>query len=416
MQHDLLRRHRTNKLCKEARKGDVAGMRVCIAKGADIGGPGGRAMPPLFLCSSMGSLEGVKILLDNGADIHQTFVEGGTALHTALLNRREDLALFLIDRGADIHKATITGVAPIHLAALGGLLNALKRLLKDGVNMHALTTEGQSAIYCALAGLSLNATTDPSCLRLLFAAGADPRVGGQVLEENIKAFSESANAFFREQLEVLAAQSDDEDLRSFARRIIGEVSGRMVSTKVGTLIRSEDEDLKDWWYSEPIAIPFWDNAEMPVVYVFSPEQDPEFITAADAAIANFLKKTREDRLELTPLLEQNCRRACAEKNVPEDELARWFSAEGEFAVWNLVTVPETVHLQRRHRRDQDIYVQMGLECPWDRENGIQFVFRRGLRVTRVSTHDGWLTDADAFGLLDAEDELLSAFLKKQRKS
>ena len=413
MLHNLLRRHHTSRLCKAAHKGDIKAMRTCIAKGAEINGPGGRAMPPLFYCSSVGSVEGVKLLLDNGADIHLTFAEGGTALHHALLNKREDVALLLIDRGADIHKSTVTGVVPLHLAAFGGTLNVMKRLLREGVDIHVLTQEGQSAIYCALAGLCLN-VTDPSCLRFLFTAGADPRIGGQVLEKNMEAFSESANAFFREQLEALAVRSNDEDLRGFALRFIGVLTGKMTSAKVGRLTRSDDNTLTDWWYSKPVAIPFWDNIELPVVYVFSPENDPEFIAAADTAIANFLNKTREDRLELTQLLKENCRHACTEKGIPEEDIRRF--SEDKYVIWNHVTFPETLHVVRRHRRDKDIYVQMGMDCPWDKKNGIQFIFRRGLRITRVSTHDGWLTEADAHGLLDAEDEMLSTFSKKRPKN
>lgn len=416
MLRKLFRRYFTKRLWSAARKGDVATMRACIANGADIGGPGGRAMPPLFLCARVGSIEGLQLLSDNGANIHHTFAEGGTVLHTALLSRQAELALYLIDHGADIHKATITGVTPMHLAALGGLTDVLRRLLKDGVNMHALTREGQSAIYCALAGLSLNATQDPSCLRLLFAAGADPRVGGQVLEENMSAFTESANAFLREQLEALAARSEDQDLRNFARRIIGELAGKMVSSRVGVLTRTAEEGFEDWWISGRVAVPFWDNKKIPISYIFLPEKDPEFLADADAALTEFLEKTTEDRLELTPLLVEHWGRACVEKGIPAEELSRWLTARGDAAVWTLVTPPATLRVQRRHRRDEDIYILMNMDCSWDKENGVQFVFRRGMRITRVSVHDGWLTEADAQGLLDVEDELLSAFSKKPPKS
>lgn len=52
---------------------------------------------------------------------------------------------------------------------------------------------------------------------------------------------------------------------------------------------------------------------------------------------------------------------------------------------------------------------MDLDCEWEEEHGLALVFRKGMRLTRVSQYDGWLTEADAFDRPDAEDLLLSQF-------
>lgn len=407
-----------NKLHKAAQKGDAPRMRKLIAGGADVNAPGPEKATPLFFTANTGSVEGAKVLLNNGADVNHATPEGGQPLHSALLKRRLDLALFLIDNGADIHKATVAGVRPIHLAALSGMAAVLGRLIRDGANMHEITKQGQSVLYCALAGMTLNNTDDAGCMRLLFASGVDPRVGAGVMEENLAGFSDIAKQALRRELDALALKTQDEDMRGFITRHIGAMAGKRTSALVGGLTQSDDPALDDWWYSEPVAVPFWDGRELPFVYVFSPAADPDFITSADRAAANFLKLTREDRLALTPLLDENCRTACENTDYGPDDAKlrqRWLGPEDREALWDFVTLPESIHVQRRHRRDEDIYVHMGMDCEWEEEHGLQFVFRKGLKLTRLGQQDGWLTDADAFGLPDSEDELLSRFGKKAKK-
>lgn len=410
-----------DKLHKAAQKGDFARMRKHIAKGADVNAPGPQGATPLFFTANTGSVEAAKLLLDHGAKVNHTLPEGGQPLHSALLQRHLDLSLFLLDNGADIHKATVAGVRPLHLAALAGLTPVLGRLLREGADMHALTTQGQTVLYCALAGMSLNNSNDAGCVRMLFASGVDPRIGAAVMEENMEGFSDAAKLALRRELETLAGTTQDEAMRRFIAQHIGTMSGKRISPFAGELTQSDDPDLDDWWYSAPIAVPFWDGRKLPFVYVFSPVEDPDFITAADNAAANFCKLTREARLALTPLVDENCRMSVENTDYGPDTEAlqqRWLGSPGSedrTPLWNCLTSPETIYIQRRHRRDQDIYVHMGMDCEWEEEHGLQFVFRKGLHCTRVSQQDGWLTEADAFDLPDSEDKLLSMFGKKPKK-
>lgn len=407
-----------NQLHKAAQKGDIPRMRKLIARGADVNAAGPQGSTPLFFTANTGSVESARVLLDSGADVNRSIPEGGQVLHSALLKRHLDLSLYLIDNGADIHKATVAGVRPIHLAALSGLTAVLGRLIRDGADMHELTKQGQSVLYCALAGMTLNNTDDAGCLRMLFASGVDPRVGAGVMEENMAGFSDIARHALRRELDALAEKSRDEEMRRFVTRHIGAMAGKRMSALVGGLTQSDDPSLDDWWYSGPVAVPFWDGREYPFVYVFSPATDPDFITAADRAVANFLKQTREDRLALTPLLDENCRAACENTDYGPDDAKlrqRWLGPEDRAALWDFVTPPDSIHVQRRHRRDEDIYVHMGMDCEWEDEHGLQFVFRKGLKLTRINQQDGWLTDADAFALPDSEDKLLSQFGKKIKK-
>ena len=407
-----------NKLHKAAQQGDVARMRKLIAKGANVNAPGPEGATPLFLTANTGTVEGAKLLLDNGANINHAIPEGGQALHSTLLKRHTDLAHFLLDRGADINKPTSAGVTPLHLAALGGMTPILGRLIREGADIHALTTQGQNAIYCAMAGMTLHQVDDAACLHLLFASGMDPRRGAEVVEENMAGFSPAAKDALRKELETLARNTTDENLRTFIEPHLASMSGTLLSAVVGSMTQSDDEDLPDWWYSRPIAIPFWGNRKIPVVYEFSPVNDTKFVVAADIAIANFLRLTEDDRLALTPLLDENCRTVCENTDFGPDDAAlktRWLGAEDRTTLWNCLPPPESIRVQRRHRRDEDIYVHMGMDCEWEDEHGVQLVFRKGLQLTRISQQDGWLTDADAFALQDNQDKLLSAFGKKSKK-
>jgi hypothetical protein len=77
--------------------------------------------------------------------------------------------------------------------------------------------------------------------------------------------------------------------------------------------------------------------------------------------------------------------------------------EDSASVWNHVR-PTGIYLDRRHRRDKDIYVQVACNCDWEIEHALQLVFRRGSKLIRVSEQDGHLTHADAYDLPEDQDD------------
>lgn len=391
-----------NQLHKAAQAGDIKRMRSLIQRGADVNALGPQKATPLFFTANTGNVESAKLLLDNGANINHPFQEGGTALHSALMRGHEELSHFLLDNGADIHKKTDGGVTPLHLAALACMPSVMSRLVRHGVDIHALTNEGQSAVYCVLAGMTLRNSEDAACLRLLFDARVDPRIGADVLEDNMVGFSNPSKQALRKELEALASGSGDPEMERFLARMTAAMSGRIYSPLLNNLSRSGDRDLANWWYGEPVAVPFWDGRKIPVVYVFSPPEDHNFIPAADAAVAAFLKLTSADRLDLVPLLEESREQSGNGAGTGKD-------------VWSCLAPPEIIQVHRRHHRDKDIYVQMGLDCEWEPEDGLQLVFRKGLRITRVSRQDGWLTEADARDIPDRHDALLQQSFKKSAR-
>ncbi|HEY7389001.1 MAG TPA: ankyrin repeat domain-containing protein [Bryobacteraceae bacterium] len=206
--------------------------KLLIARGADInahtaasmvkgeftlaragGGPGttlqrarpsaGGGMTPLLFAIRNGNLEAIKLLLDSGADIHESSANRTSPLVIALVNGQTGIASYLLDRGADPNAADAYGRAALFAAVdlrnynharfpdvpFDGLdpLPLIKKLLEKGANPNAkadtvpynglyvfdgswINFDGQTSfIRAALAG-------DVEVMRLLLENGADPNI------------------------------------------------------------------------------------------------------------------------------------------------------------------------------------------------------------------------------------------------
>ncbi|PXY40982.1 hypothetical protein DMB65_10445 [Flavobacterium cheongpyeongense] len=182
------------------------------------------------------------------------------------------------------------------------------------------------------------------------------------------------------------------------KEIISKIIGRL----------KQEDRFPDWWKSEEIAIPFFDNEKLRITFMdFEPEHDKTFIDEADLALANFLKLNLNDRNLISELAYKNCIDFLDAVGFDEtDEALRLIQNKNE--IWKFIQ-PTEVYVTRRPYKEQDIYVQIACECDWEQEHGLQLVFRQGKKLTRISDQDGHLTEADAYNKPDEEDELLSKF-------
>ena len=48
------------------------------------------------------------------------------------------------------------------------------------------------------------------------------------------------------------------------------------------------------------------------------------------------------------------------------------------------------------REGNAVYISLGCNCDWEQEHGLQIVLKDGLRVTKVGSFDGHLTNSDAY--------------------
>jgi len=178
----------------------------------------------------------------------------------------------------------------------------------------------------------------------------------------------------------------------------------IVSKSVGKLV--QDKNFEDWWKSEEIAIPFFNNEPLSITFTdFEPDADLEFINRADSALSRFLQFGEKDRLKMSELVFRNYSDLLeAVGNDVEFQL----DVNGVEDIWRFVH-PFELYVSRRPYSDKDIYVLIHCSCDWEEEHGLQLVFRQGRQLTRVSDIDGHLTEADAYGKPDGEDKLLSRF-------
>ena len=185
----------------------------------------------------------------------------------------------------------------------------------------------------------------------------------------------------------------------------------ITSSIIGEL--KQNDQFEDWWESEPIGIRFFDDKKLKITFMdLVPENDPNFIKEADQALKSFLEKKTNDRLELSELAYQNCMNFLNAVEYDEGDKPLWDIKE-KSEIWNFI-YPEEIYVTRRHRRDEDIYINVTCECEWEQEHGLQLVFRQGKKLTRISDQDGHITEADAYDKPDEEDVLLSQFQSKEK--
>ncbi|MFM9950047.1 MAG: DUF6985 domain-containing protein [Saprospiraceae bacterium] len=180
----------------------------------------------------------------------------------------------------------------------------------------------------------------------------------------------------------------------------------IISSVIGQL--KQDKNLPEWWVSDEIEIPFFDNEKLTITFMdFEPAEDKTFIDEADQALTNFLKLNINDRNSISDLVHKNCIDFldAIEFDEDNDQLKQ---LNNKHEIWNFV-YPTALFVTRRNRRDHDIYVSIDCDCEWEQEHGLQLVFRQGKKLTRVSAIDGHLTEADAYDKPDEQDELLFKF-------
>ena len=148
-----------------------------------------------------------------------------------------------------------------------------------------------------------------------------------------------------------------------------------ITSKIIGRLKQEDS-FTDWWKSEEIAIPFFNNQRLTITFMdFEPEQDKTFIDEADQALRDFLKLNDNDRNLISELAYKNCMDFLETVEFEEDdEPLRQIKNESE--IWEFIQ-PTEIYVTRRPYEEQDIYVQIVCECDWEQEHGLQLVFRQG---------------------------------------
>ena len=124
--------------------------------------------------ASKGNVEGVTILLDQGADINHLDETSQSALHHAIASKSSQLVHFLIKEGADVNNydEDNMGDTPISHAAKFGLLRIAKMLLRAGADPYIAGTMGHDALHQAQAWEDTDA---PKICQAIIAENPPPK-------------------------------------------------------------------------------------------------------------------------------------------------------------------------------------------------------------------------------------------------
>ncbi len=85
--------------------------------------------------------------------------------------------------------------------------------------------------------------------------------------------------------------------------------------------------------------------------------------------------------------------ACKEQTDPDEEFVKIKSAASVFRHVRLGHEPMA---RRRAYGDKGGYISLECECDWEPEQGLQIVFKNGLRANKAGPYDGHLTNSDSY--------------------
>ena len=119
--------------------------------------------------------------------------------------------------------------------------------------------------------------------------------------------------------------------------------------------------------------------------------DDEFPQDIALALHSFFSLNNDDRLKVQPKVFKNYKEN--EDLFTDDENDEWgnyLPRLQESQVWNYCS-PEEIYVDRSYENEK-IYIVVRFTCEWEVEHGMQFVYREGKTLTRVSPADGNLHD------------------------
>ena len=154
------------------KEANIAQVEAMLQEGADIHvlEPQYR-WTPLHLAAAFAQDPRVlELLLNNGANIDATDVDGAQPLHIASgFNSRPDVISLLLNRGASIEFQDSNGFTPLHWAAANAASPATAdMLLRRGADIEARSVKGMTPLLAAA-----NFSSSEALLKMLYDRGAD---------------------------------------------------------------------------------------------------------------------------------------------------------------------------------------------------------------------------------------------------
>ncbi|KAG9450384.1 hypothetical protein H6P81_010349 [Aristolochia fimbriata] len=108
-------------------------------------------------------------LIECGVDIDSRDKEGFTALHWAVIGKKEAVISHLLRKGANLHVRDKDGATPLHYAVQVGAMQTVKLLIKHKVDVNVADDEGWTPLHVAIQ------TRSRDIAKILLVNGADKR-------------------------------------------------------------------------------------------------------------------------------------------------------------------------------------------------------------------------------------------------
>ncbi|KAK9053994.1 hypothetical protein SSX86_025069 [Deinandra increscens subsp. villosa] len=109
-----------------------------------------RKWNPLHTLSLAGQIKFMDNLLMNGYDIDVVDKDGQTALHKAVLGKKEAVISHLLRKGASPNRQDLDGATPLHYAVQVSAMQTVKLLIKSKVDVNVADNEGWTPLHVAM--------------------------------------------------------------------------------------------------------------------------------------------------------------------------------------------------------------------------------------------------------------------------
>lgn len=106
--------------------------------------------PTLIAAATVGDLEALKDLVQQGANVEATVAQNGkTALHFASEKGHIGVVDFLLKNGANVDKLDAVGQSSVYMAAVNNRLSVVQLLIEQGADVDRPENAGMTPLHTA---------------------------------------------------------------------------------------------------------------------------------------------------------------------------------------------------------------------------------------------------------------------------
>ena len=160
-----------------AKSGSVDQVKRLIAEGAEVDEKDDNGATPLIIAAYSGQRGVAAFLIAEGADVRAKDSKDTSALHAAAIGGYKDVAELLLAEGVDVDPKDAEGSTPLGWAAYFGYRDVAALLLSKGADVNARDNRGSTPLHAVTAQVKANPGTAPGdhggLARLLIASRAD---------------------------------------------------------------------------------------------------------------------------------------------------------------------------------------------------------------------------------------------------